>query len=210
MCEFAHSMCEIAHIGQKSEKKSLRRHIFFWCKDREKCSKRTKVFKERNTGQAEFKKTLSKQLTECDNQLKDVNVKFGLGSIPTEAYNATIESLKDKKRGLENELEKSKENLSNLEKQVGNVLAISSNLGSLWADSSFDIQQKLQSLLFPKGVTYNKEKHNYLTIKENNVFTVFRNLSVSYKEGKIKKELQNGNSFNVVAGTGLEPATSRL
>ena len=169
-----------------------------------------KVFRERNTGQSDLKKNLSKQLTECNNQLKEVNVKYGLGDIPTEAYNATIETLKEKRMSIESELEKSKENLSNLEKYIDTTLLMSSNLVSLWKDGSFDIRQKLQNLLFPKGVKYNRQEHSYLTISENNVFSVFSNLSANYKNAETKKEPPFDDSFSLVAETGLEPATFGL
>ncbi len=148
----------------------------------------TKVFKERNEGQSELKKTLSKELTECNNQMRQVNVKYGLGNIPTEAYNATIETLKEKKLSIESELEKARENLSNLEKFIDTTLLISSNLATLWKEVSFETRQKLQNLLFPTGVNYNKQEHSYRTINENNVFGIFAKLSAIYKGGEIKKE----------------------
>lgn len=170
----------------------------------------TKVFKERNIGQSELKKTLSKELTECNNQIKQVNVKYGLGDIPTEAYNATIETLKEKKISIESELEKSKENLSNLEKFIDTTLLISSNLATLWKDGSFDIRQKLQNLLFPTGVKYNKQEHRCRTINENNVFGIFSKLSTIYENEETKKEPQICDSYRVVAETGLEPVTFGL
>ena len=160
----------------------------------------TKVFKERNTEQSDLKKNFSKQLTECNNQLKGVNIKYGLGDIPTESYNATIETLKEKRMSIESELEKSKENLSNLEKYIDTTLLMSSNLVSLWKDGSFDIRQKLQNLLFPKGVKYNKHENCYLTISENNVFYIFSKLSMIYKNEGIKKEPPFDDSFQFSCG----------
>ena len=170
----------------------------------------TKVFKERNTGQSDLNKNLSKQLTECNNQMKDVNVKYGLGNIPTEVYDATIETLKDRKMSIEGELEKSSENLSNLEKYIDTALLMSSNLVVLWKDGSFDTQQKLQNLLFPQGVKYNKQENSYLTIKENNVFHIFSKLSMDYKNEDTKKEPQTCDSYDLVAEEGLEPTTFGL
>lgn len=89
---------------------------------------------------------------------------------------------------IETELEKVKENLSNLEKFIDTTLLISSNLATLWKDGSFEIQQELQNLLFPTGVNYNKREHSYRTINENNVFGLFSKLSAIYKGEEIKKE----------------------
>ncbi|NDW10784.1 recombinase family protein [Dysgonomonas sp. 520] len=170
----------------------------------------TKVFKERNDNQSCLHKELSKQLTECNNQIKDVNVKCGMGYITTEVYETTISVLKDKKASIENELEKSKENLSNLQKFIDSTLQIACKLGDLWVNSNFSIQQKLQSLVFPEGVIYNKETNSYLTKKVNSVFTFVSNISAFYEIHKNKKEPLFSDSFSLVAETGLEPMTSRL
>jgi len=106
-----------------------------------------------------------------------------LYDIPTEVYNASIETFKKKKTNIENELR----NLSNLEKCIDNVLLIFSNLSDLWKDSSFDTQQKIQNLLFPSRVKYNKQENSYLTIKENNVFSVLFKLLMNYKNAETKK-----------------------
>ena len=169
-----------------------------------------KVFKERSQNQSGLHKELSKQLTECNNQIKEVNLKYGLGNIPTEVYNTTIETLKDKKTGIEIELEKAKENLSNLEKFIEKSLLISCKTRDLWKDSNFNIQQKLQNLLFPMGVMYNKETNSYLTIAENIALCSFAKLSALYKNEDTKKEPLFSDSFDLVAGTGLEPMTFGL
>ena len=170
----------------------------------------SKVFKEKNVGQSQLHKELSKKFTECENKIKDVNLKYGLGKIPTESYETTIDSLKEEKAGIESELGKAQENLSNLEQFIDKSIQLSCNLDSLWKTSSFQIQQKLQNLLFPKGVEYFKENNNYRTKNENAVFSIFRELSAIYKNDEIKKESSKGDSLRLVAGIGLEPMTSGL
>ena len=170
----------------------------------------TKVFRERNQNQSGLHKELSKQLTECNNQIKEVNLKYGLGNIPTEVYETTISTLKDKKTGIEIELEKTKENLSNLEKFIEKTLLISCNIGNLWKESNFITQQKLQNLLFPVGVIYDKETNGYRTIGENLAMCLFAKLSALYKSADTKKEPLFSDSFGLVAETGLEPVTFGL
>ena len=57
---------------------------------------------------------------------------------------------------------------------------------------------------------YIKDSNSYLTKNENAVFSVFRELSALCKNDGIKKESFFNDSFGLVAGTGLEPATSGL
>lgn len=136
-----------------------------------------KAFKERNEGQSELHKELSKQLTECNNKIKDFNVKYGLGDINTEVYNATIEALKDKRESIEVELEKAKENLSNLDRFTEEVLTTSSKLKTWWSNGTFQTRQKIQDLVFSKGVSYDKEAGVYRTLTVNSVLSIFSDIS---------------------------------
>ena|GEM_PF-3390539 len=61
-----------------------------------------------------------------------------------------------------------------------------------------------------EGVEYIKGNNSYLTKNENTVFSVFCELSALCKNKEIKKEPFSNDSFGLVAGTGLEPATSGL
>lgn len=169
-----------------------------------------KAFKERNESQGELHKELSKQLTECNNKINDINVKYGLGDINTEVYNATIGALKDKRTSIEVELEKAKENLSNLDKFIDNVLSTCSKLKTWWCNGTFQTRQKIQDLVFPEGISYDKEYGIYRTPIVNSVLSVFGEISEDYKKYINEKGLQNSNPFNLVAGTGLEPMTFGL
>ena len=68
----------------------------------------------------------------------------------------------------------------------------------------------MQDLVFPEGISYNKEDGIYRTPTVNNVLSVFSGISEDYKNYINEEGLQNSNPFSLVAGTGLEPMTSRL
>ncbi len=170
----------------------------------------TKVFYERNQGQKELHKSYSKQLTECENKIKLTNVKYGLGEINSEVYEATISVLKENKYRIEIELEKAKENLSNLEKFIEKALLIASKLGELWRISDFKIRQRMQNLMFPEGVFFNKQEGIFRTHQENKALVLFRNISDSYNSENKKENQHFADSLCLVAETGFEPMTSRL
>ena len=88
-------------------------------------------------------------------------------------------------------MEKTKENLSNFEKFIKDTLLISCKLGNLWEESNVEIQQKVQNLLFPVGVIYNKDSNSYLTKVENVVLSFFAEISASYKSTETKKRTAN-------------------
>ena len=168
------------------------------------------IFNKRNQGQKELHKTFSKQLTECRNKINSLNIRYGLGEINSEVYNSTIAMLKDNETNIEEELEKSKENLSNLEKFIDKSLLIALKLGDLWKIGDFKLKQKLQNLLFPKGIFYNKEFGISRTLEMNKALVLFNRISIDYKNKTNKKGAEFSAPHWVVAEAGFEPTTFGL
>ena len=119
-----------------------------------------------------------------------------MGEIDEEIYEAAIENLQEKKNAILVELEMVKGDLSNLAKQVDDVVAICCKLGSLWRNSDADLCQKIQNLLFPKGILWDKETDGYRTMEENKALALLRYISDEYKN---KREDESENSPSTVA-----------
>ena len=93
--------------------------------------------------------------------------------------------------GIERGLAECRKNLSNLDSEVDDILAMCCKLDSLWRDASLETCQKLQNLLFPNGVLWDKDKDNYRTFDENEALSIIARLSVSYKNKKEENSLEN-------------------
>ena len=67
---------------------------------------------------------------------------------------------------------------------------MSCKLGTFWQNANFRTRQKLQNLVYPDGILYDKHLGSYRTENENEVFRIFRSISVSYviEEGKAASE----------------------
>jgi DNA invertase Pin-like site-specific DNA recombinase len=116
-----------------------------------------KVFNEYNEEKCETRKTLLKRETECNSNIKKVQIRYGLGEIGEDVYRTTIEQLNANSAEIKRGLEESSKNLSNLQKFVDKVIVTSCNLGSLWNNGDFQSRQQLQKLVFPDGVVFHKE-----------------------------------------------------
>ena len=127
---------------------------------------------------------LKKQKTECLNKLKTCKMRFGMGDIDEDVYQTTNEMLQEKLDKIELELAKCQKDLSNLDGDVNEVLAMCCKLDCLWKDSSLEASQKLQKLLFPEGILWDKEKDNYRTFNENEALAVIARVSSSYENKK--------------------------
>ena len=146
-----------------------------------------------NKEQSDAMSVLKKQKSELENKLKKCKVKFGTGDIDEEIYTITVEDLQQKLAKIEVEIAKVKKNLSNLTSTADEVVATCCKLGSLWNDAELELCQKIQNLLFPNGIFWDKEIENYRTIDENYALNIIHNISISY-ENKKEGELENSPS----------------
>ena len=146
-----------------------------------------------NQEQANAMSLLKKQKSELENKMKKCKISFGMGDIDDDVYTTTISAIQERLAKIEVEIAKVKRNLSNLTSTADEVLATCCKLGSLWSDSELELSQKIQNLLFPSGILWDKENENYRTIDENYALGIMHNISVSY-ENKKEGELENSPS----------------
>ena len=116
-----------------------------------------------------------------------------MGDIDEDIYTTTVEVIQEKLAKIEVEIAKVKRNLSNLTSTVDEVVATCCKLGSLWSDSELELCQKIQNLLFPSGIFWDKENDNYRTLNPNQALDIIQRISESYKNKK-EGELENSPS----------------
>ena len=63
--------------------------------------------------------------------------------------------------------------ISNLKKSIEEALLFSTKLATVWASSPVRTKEKLQNLLFPKGIIYSKKNEAFRTKKVNSCFSLF-------------------------------------
>ena len=152
---------------------------------------------------------LKKQRTECLNKLKTCKMRFGMGDIDEDVYQTTNEMLQEKLDKIELELAKCRKDLSNLDGDVNEVLAMCCKLDCLWKDSSLETSQKLQNLLFPEGILWDKEKDDYRTFNENEALAVIARVSSSYENKKEDFPEEKSSKVNLCARRDSNPHASR-
>ena len=108
-----------------------------------------------------------------------------------------MESLQNKLAKNELELSKVKENLSNHDKSIQSIASTCCMLGSLWRNAETELSEKIQNLLFPSGILWDKEIGNYRTIDENKALSIISKLSDSYKNKKEEISFENSSSVNL-------------
>ena len=144
------------------------------------------------------------------NEKNDVMVRFGKDLIPSDVYEVTRRNLDKQMEELDIEIKMLSDKNSNLEIDVAKAILTSCKLGDSWKSGNFEMRQKIQKMVSPDGLNWDREKENYRTISENEALRVFRLFSESYRSGEKEKTGKSFDLSGLVAGAGLEPATSGL
>ena len=119
--------------------------------------------------------------------MKKCRIKFGEDTIDEETFNLTMEKLQSDLQGIELELVQCNQDLSNLEERIDEIFVMCCNLVDLWKNGKHETSQKLQYLLFPDGIFWDREIGNYRTETENSALAVIRRITSICKDEKEEK-----------------------
>lgn len=159
----------------------------------------SKMLCENQSEQMQNINVLKKQKSEKENKLKNCKLRFGMGDIDEEIYIMTVEELQKDIDRITLELAKYDKDLSNLDNRINDVLLMCCHLGNMWKQADILTAQKLQNLLFPNGIYWDKEIDGYRTITENAGLAVIRKITENYKKEKEENPCGNSSLVNSCA-----------
>ena len=168
------------------------------------------ILQKRAEYQAEDIKQLSKKKTNLLAEQKKVMLRFGKGEIPADVYNLTAGEISQELGDIENALERESSKKSNLDNAARKTTLTACKLEDMWAYGTFGNRQKIQNLVFPAGITWNRENLENLTKIENETFKLIRSFPSNYENEEQQKKEKPCDFSLVVAEAGLEPTTSGL
>jgi site-specific DNA recombinase len=129
------------------------------------------TFKEMTKDKEVEKIRLQSRLKECKEAMYKVEERFALGVIDDgDLYKRIKNKFLIEIEGIETELQKVDLKLSNQDNFIHYSIKLSSKLNTMWSSGSFELKQRLQTLVFPEGVTYDFENNTYRTCRVNAVF----------------------------------------
>lgn len=153
------------------------------------------------------KKGLQVELASLRKKLDNVEERFVTGEIDQTLYVKFRDKFRENIHQIESELDTSQNQLSNLEKAVDKCLKMSLELPSLWKKASFAGKQRIQNLLFPEGIHYNRKNDDYRTTRINLLFA-----AIPYLTGLVERYKNGEIDFSTeiptwVVPLGIEPST---
>ena len=133
---------------------------------------------------AQERTTIKKHLTETDNAIQKLKVRMALGEIPGDVYEAGMRELQSRKDTYTIELQGWNKKLSNCTNRIAQVIATASNISDLWKQGSLEIKRRIQNLVFPEGLLWDKRISDYRTEKVHGFFEIMSLFSATYKNKK--------------------------
>ena len=119
-------------------------------------------------------------------------MRFGCGEIDRDIYETVLKEFEPQKRNLMQKLEIAQMELSNFVPYVDYAISMSCKLGELWKECDMVKREKLQNLVFPQGVFYDKGIGNYRTPQSNSFFRASKSELKDYKNKK-KRQTENNS-----------------
>ena len=127
---------------------------------------------------------LKRRLSEADTSIKQVRIRFAEGRIDDETFQTAIEEFQNRKDQITLELGHWNDNLSNLEKQIPTIVTTATHIGDLWHNAGLETKRRIQNLVFPDGILWDKEKRDYRTLSRNKFFDVLDKFTITYGDKK--------------------------
>ena len=100
-----------------------------------------------------------------------IEERFAIGEIDNEIYKKFKTKYESEEKKLESNLFNSTISSSNLQIAIDKALKMSSNLSELWSSGDLTQKKKIQRLVFPSGIGYDKLKGKVQTKRVNSIFS---------------------------------------
>jgi len=116
------------------------------------------------------KKSIKKTITELSTKIESIEERYALGELDNAIYKKFRNKYENQKDELQSKIENPSLSSSNLELAIDKALTLSESLEKIWEDGDLKQRQKLQNLVFPSGLGYDKSNDQVRTPKVNAIF----------------------------------------
>jgi site-specific DNA recombinase len=151
--------------------------------------------------------TYQAQLKEIDDKIERIEERFINEELKGDLYEKFVAKFKEEKEQIIEKVKGASISGSNLDFYINRSVELSTELPTLWTSSDYTNKQKLQNLIFPEGISYNKKNDESRTTKINAVFLQIAQLKgvLGEKEKGLQLPILLKSLF--VPRTGIEPVT---
>ncbi|MCT1531394.1 recombinase family protein [Sphingobacterium daejeonense] len=167
------------------------------------------VFNQLTAGKHDDYQHLQREHTEIVKKINRLEERYIEEEIGGELYNKYRDRYNEEKVEIEKKLTKLSRQVSNLDESVGFVVKFALELPLKWARADYNTKQRIQFLLFPEGLSYNKKTDECRTTRINLLFlylSYFQQIISNKKRGIPELGLDYSSFEHWVPRAGIEPA----
>jgi site-specific DNA recombinase len=117
------------------------------------------------------KSVIENKIKELDSKIARLELRYIEEDLGKDLFTKYKQQYTDERMQFVKELENFKIEVSNLDKCLEIVFNYSKNLSVLWASSGYEEKVKIQYMLFPEGIYYNKKTNECRTKKVSSVWS---------------------------------------
>ena len=126
------------------------------------------VTHELNKENTEKERELKIRMTELKKNIEKLEEKYFIKEeMSKETYDRFLLKYREEFTIIQKELDSCAVSISNLQEMLNEVVILSRNLRKLWHEGSIGLKEKLQRLLFPSGLVYDKKNGVFRTPELN-------------------------------------------
>ena len=148
-------------------------------------------------------------MKKLESKIDTIEERYAIGEIDKTIYRKFISKFNIEKVDLESNLLNSTISSSNLQIAIDKALKVSSNLSDLWTSGDLSQKNKIQNLVFPSGLGYDKSNGKVRTTRVNSIFSCIPDISKELRETKSGEPVKNNQFSAWVTPKGFEPPTVR-
>lgn len=152
-------------------------------------------------------KRLKGKAKELDRKLKRLKERYILDEEITRAdYEEFTKVLFTQRQEIQQEINRYAKTSSDTPDRVGNILKKASQIVQEWENGDFNTRQRLQRIVFPEGVNYNKVEDRLRTPRINQVLLISASIQAGMAENGKGPQSKTTLKPSWVPGEGLEPS----
>ena len=122
------------------------------------------TYYEENKGNAENQKILKSRLVELNKNIEMLEEKhFIKEEMSRETYDRLLAKYRVEFNKIQKEMDDSAVSISNLKEMLNETSILCRNLRKLWQDGTVSLKERLQKLIFPSGLVYDKKNEVFRT-----------------------------------------------
>lgn len=165
-----------------------------------------KIYKGKAEQLIDHRDSLGNDLIEVQRKLDRLEERYIEEEMTKDIFMKFGEKYRQEKRQIEDRIEKLASGGSNLEKRIDFAVSNSMKLASVWHSGDYNKKQKLQYLIFPDGILYNRKNDRCRTFSIDPLFAQIALLKQDSEHKKSGIPQLNLSYSALVPGAGVEPA----